>query len=69
MTRSGGLAKDEEIPRISECCGIAIGKYQCDHAPSHFHAIYGEFEAEIRIAVAYLGRTLRRVRRLGPLQH
>ena len=30
--------------------GIAIYLYYRDHAPPHFHAIYGEHEAEIEIA-------------------
>lgn len=38
------------MPRISEFYGIAIYMYYRDHAPPHFHAIYGEFEAEIEIS-------------------
>jgi uncharacterized protein DUF4160 len=38
------------MPRISEFYGIAIYMYYRDHAPPHFHAIYGEFDAEISIA-------------------
>jgi len=37
------------MPRISEYYGIAIYMYYEDHAPPHFHAIYGEFEAVIGI--------------------
>ena len=37
------------MPRISEFYGIVIYMYYSDHAPPHFHAIYGEFEAEILI--------------------
>ena len=33
------------MPRISQYYGIAIYMYYEDHAPPHFHAIYGEFEA------------------------
>lgn len=40
------------MPRISNFYGIAIYMYYRDHLPSHFHAIYGEFEAEIDIASA-----------------
>jgi hypothetical protein len=36
------------MPRISEFYGIAIYMYFRDHAPP-FHAIYGEFDAEIDI--------------------
>lgn len=38
------------MPRISEFYGIAIYMYYRDHAPPHFHAIYGENEAEIDIS-------------------
>ena len=37
------------MPRISAFYGIAIYMYYRDHAPPHFHAIYGEFEATISI--------------------
>ena len=37
------------MPRISQFYGIAIYMYYRDHAPPHFHAIYGEAEAEIEI--------------------
>ncbi|HEV3416963.1 MAG TPA: DUF4160 domain-containing protein [Pirellulales bacterium] len=37
------------MPRISQFYGIAIYMYFRDHSPPHFHAIYGEFEAEIEI--------------------
>jgi hypothetical protein len=37
------------VPRISAFFGIAIYMYFSDHAPPHFHAIYGEQEAEITI--------------------
>ncbi len=40
------------MPRISQFYGIAVYLYYRDHAPPHFHAIYGEFEAEIEIASA-----------------
>ena len=33
------------MPRISQYYGIAIYMYYEDHAPPHFHAIYGKFEA------------------------
>ena len=38
------------MPRISKFYGIAIYMYYRDHAPPHFHAIYGEDEALIEIA-------------------
>lgn len=37
------------MPRLSEFYGIVIYMYFADHNPPHFHAIYGEFEALIRI--------------------
>ena len=40
------------MPRISAFYGIAIYMYYRDHAPPHFHAIYGEYDAEVEIATA-----------------
>ncbi len=37
------------MPRVSYFYGIAIYMYHRDHAPPHFHAIYGEHEAVIRV--------------------
>ena len=37
------------MPRISTFFGIAIYMYFSDHAPPHFHAIYGEHEVEMAI--------------------
>jgi len=37
------------MPRLSEFYGIAIYMYFADHRPPHFHAIYAEHEALIRI--------------------
>ena len=37
------------MPRICEFYGIAIYMYFGDHAPPHFHAIYGNYEAEVSI--------------------
>lgn len=31
------------MPKISEFFGIYIYMYFEDHAPPHFHALYGEF--------------------------
>jgi len=38
------------MPRLSQFYGIVIYMYYRDHAPPHFHAIYGEDEAAIEIA-------------------
>ncbi len=35
------------MPTISVLYGIVIRMYFNDHAPPHFHARYGEFEATI----------------------
>lgn len=37
------------MPRISAFYGIVITMYYRDHHPPHFHAIYGEYEAQIVI--------------------
>lgn len=40
------------MPRISQFYGIAIYMYYRDHAPPHFHAIYGGREMTVQIANA-----------------
>jgi hypothetical protein len=54
------------MPRISEFYGIAVYMYYRDHAPPHFHAIYGDSEAEIEIAngTTMAGKLPRRARNL-----
>lgn len=37
------------MPTISMFYGILIQMYWDEHAPPHFHAIYGEFKATIDI--------------------
>lgn len=37
------------MPRLSYFYGIAIYMYYRDHSPPHFHAIYGNAEAEISV--------------------
>jgi hypothetical protein len=37
------------MPRLSEFYGIVISMYFGDHNPPHFHAIYAEHEALVRI--------------------
>lgn len=37
------------MPRISDFYGIVIAMYWNDHAPPHFHAIYGEYETRVVI--------------------
>jgi hypothetical protein len=38
------------MPTISEFYGLIIRMYWNDHAPPHFHARYGEFEAHYAIS-------------------
>jgi hypothetical protein len=54
------------MPRLSAFYGIAIYMYYRDHAPPHFHAIYGEYDAEVEIATAQVmqGELPRRARSL-----
>jgi hypothetical protein len=54
------------MPRICQFYGIAIYVYYRDHAPPHFHAIYGEYEAEVDMATAAVveGRLPRRAQSL-----
>ncbi len=37
------------MPRISAFYGIVIAMYFDDHPPPHFHARYGEHEAQVSI--------------------
>ena len=38
------------MPILSRFYGILVKMYFNDHLPPHFHAEYGEYEAQIRIA-------------------
>ncbi len=37
------------MPRLAEFFGIVVTMFYRDHPPPHFHAVYGEFEAEVEI--------------------
>ncbi|KAF0245440.1 MAG: hypothetical protein FD180_1663 [Planctomycetota bacterium] len=37
------------MPLISTFYGILIRMFYNDHAPPHFHAVYGEFEIRVEI--------------------
>jgi len=37
------------VPEISRFLGIVIAMYYRDHAPAHFHALYGEFEITVAV--------------------
>jgi hypothetical protein len=41
--------QEEPVPEISRFFGIVIQMFWSDHAPPHFHAVYGEHEALIDI--------------------
>lgn len=38
------------MPRISTFYGIVIAMFWADHEPPHFHAIYGEHDAQVLIS-------------------
>lgn len=38
------------MPSISQFYGILIRMFYNDHAPPHFHAVYGEYELIVGIA-------------------
>jgi hypothetical protein len=54
------------VPTIAFFYGIAIRMYLNDHAPAHFHAIYGAHEATFSIETGDLldGRVPRTAERL-----
>ena len=35
------------MPELSRFLGIVMAMYYRDHAPAHFHAVYGYYEIEI----------------------
>jgi len=37
------------MPEISRFLGIIIAMYYRDHAPPHFHAVYGDYEVTVQI--------------------
>lgn len=37
------------MPEITRFSGIIIRMYFDDHPPPHFHAIYGDYEAQVSI--------------------
>lgn len=50
MVEPSDFSHDESVPRISSFYGIVITMYYRDHEPPHFHAVYGEYQAQIAIA-------------------
>ncbi|CAB4756173.1 unannotated protein [freshwater metagenome] len=60
------LAHTPVVPKLSFFYGISIYMYPRDHNPPHFHAIYGEFSAQVLISNGLLvnGSLPRRAERL-----
>lgn len=54
------------MPRISAFYGIVIAMFWADHEPAHFHAFYGEYDAQVLISSGEVmgGRLPRRAQRL-----
>jgi len=54
------------MPQVSRFYGISVYLYYRDHAPPHFHAIYGDREALVEIGTARImeGSLPRRARKL-----
>lgn len=50
------------MPTVSQFFGIVIQMFWREHAPPHFHALYGEFEAliDIRTLAVFRGSLPRR---------
>lgn len=46
------------MPELSRFLGIVIAMYYRDHGPPHFHAIYGDFEATVKIVTGELNGIL-----------
>jgi len=57
------------MPTLSIFFGIVVRMYYDDHPPPHFHAVYGEYEAQIAIETLQVieGRLPRRA--LGLVLH
>jgi hypothetical protein len=49
MVRVGFFYQENALPTISMFYGILIQMYWDEHAPPHFHAIYGDFKATVDI--------------------
>lgn len=43
------LKQEAPVPVISTFYGILIRMFYNDHAPPHFHAVYGDFELRVGI--------------------
>jgi hypothetical protein len=59
------LPGDLCMPELSRFLGIIIAMFYKDHAPPHFHSIYGEYEITVEIESGVInGRFPRRALRL-----
>ncbi len=58
----------QHMPTISQFFGIVIQMFWREHAPPHFHALYGEYESliEIRTLDVIKGSLPRRAQALVP---
>ncbi len=54
------------MPTISEFYGILIRMYFADHAPPHFHALYGDAEVLVDIRTFVCGGRRIAAARPGP---
>ena len=54
------------MPRISAFFGITVAMFYREHAPPHFHAVYGQYEALVGIdpVLVLEGRLPRRAQSL-----
>jgi hypothetical protein len=43
------------MPELCRFLGVVIAMYYRDHAPPHFHAIYGEYEITVNIVSGSVG--------------
>jgi hypothetical protein len=39
------------MPEISRFLGIVIAMFYRDHAPAHFHVVYGDYEVTVAIEI------------------
>jgi hypothetical protein len=53
----GHATGELQAPTISQFFGIVIQMFWREHAPPHFHALYGEYEALIDIRADNTGQT------------
>ena len=49
LTAATRPLRSGSMPRLSAFYGVVITMYFSDHPPPHFHARYGEFQAQIEI--------------------